>query len=330
MAASLLRRRTSASLAALLTFSAVYVFAATARFELSGGGLVSRWDSETGRLVELSCDPAVRNAEPWTFIDQKSGAGGFEVFDEMDMVRYSDRSTPCRISGLKITQVGILQKAEFTKQFEGAPFEIRVSLTADAEGLHLETSTVLIRQEDQRWPDQRNVRLSFVIPAGEGLTGWAPSYPDPAPVREKPVRYCYGIQEPGLPRTGVPLYTLYRPGKAGLSICVPLDLPKVQLNLGPEPEDPSGLYVDVELDQPNAGAGLRYLTDPAKLEPQDIRVIRLTELFVGLTADRPLRFGVWLYSHAPHWRPALGKLAEAFPDYFSLSPKMRSVWGPRL
>ncbi|MFH1068363.1 MAG: hypothetical protein V1794_01975, partial [Candidatus Glassbacteria bacterium] len=66
------------------------------------------------------------------------------------------------------------------------------------------------------------------------------------------------------------------------------------------------------------------------VKPEDVRVVRFTELFVGLSADRPLRFGVWLYTHRPHWRPALGRLVEAYPDYFSVHPRMRSVWGSRL
>ena len=300
-------------------------------FDLEGGGLWSRWDSATGRLLALEYHhPDNRRGTNYAFFDKSQGAGGLEVYDELEKVLYSDRRAPCRVSGLSTSRFASLQKVEFTKQFEGAPFAIQVTLTADASGIRIDTRTVLEQLPDLRWPAKRNVRVSFVLPAKASLLGWAPAYPEPARITEKPVRYCYGIQEPGLPRTGIPMYTLYEPGGAGMSLLMPLDQPKVQLNLGPEPEDPRGLYVGMKLEEPNAEAGLEYLTEPAKLVPSEIRVVRLTELFVGLAADRPLPFTLRLISHAPHWRPALGKVSELYPEYFSLSPRMRSIWNSRL
>jgi len=298
-------------------------------FSLAGGGLSSSWDFQTGRMTRLSFrNPGESNE--YIFFDQKPGAAGFEVFDELERVRYSDRETSCVISNLRVSRIGTLKKVQFDKQFAGAPFVIKVTLTADAAGLHLETETVLIQLPDGRWPAQRNLRVSFVMPARQELIGWAASHPDPTAIKEKPIRYCYGIQEPGLPRTGIPLYTVYAPGGAGLSIAMPLELPKVQLNMGPEPEDPSPLYVDIDLGRPNAGASLDYVSQPPPLKPEEIKVIRFTELFVGLIADRPLRFAVRLYGHLPHWRPALGRLVEAYPEYFRMSPRMRSIYGSRL
>ncbi|OGG03091.1 MAG: hypothetical protein A3F83_14455 [Candidatus Glassbacteria bacterium RIFCSPLOWO2_12_FULL_58_11] len=300
-------------------------------FDLDGGGLWSRWDSATGRLLALEYHrPDNRRGTNYAFFDKSQGAGGLEIYDELEKVLYSDRRTPCRVSGLSTSRFASLQKVEFTKHFEGAPFAIQVTLTADASGIRIDTRTVLEQLPDLRWPAKRNVRVSFVLPAKASLLGWAPAYPEPARITEKPVRYCYGIQEPGLPRTGIPMYTLYEPGGAGMSLLMPLDQPKVQLNLGPEPEDPRGLYVGMKLEEPNAEAGLEYLTEPAKLVPSEIRVVRLTELFVGLAADRPLPFTLRLISHAPHWRPALGKVSELYPEYFSLSPRMRSIWNSRL
>ncbi|HUU29269.1 MAG TPA: hypothetical protein VM123_15795 [archaeon] len=304
--------------------------AQTATLKLTGGGLASLWNSETGRMIELKSERPELRFTTCTFFDSSLGSGGFEVFDELEKVRYSDRDTPCRVTDLTVSQAGLLQKVEFTKHFEGAPFAMHVTLTADAMGLHLEAVAALEKLENGRWPGQRNVRISFVMPAKEGLLGWAPSYPEPSPVHKKPVRYCYGIQEPDMPRTGIPLYTVYEPHASGLSIAMPLEMTKVQLNMGPEPEDPGPLYVDIRLGPPNAGVGLEYLTQPPPLKGDEIKVIRFTELFVGLAADRPLRFGVWLYSHAPHWRPALGRLAGAYPEYFRMHPRMRSLWGTRL
>ncbi len=298
-------------------------------FVLEGGGLSSRWERGSGRLVELSCRlPGQTEAFRWFGGDL--GPGGFELFDELERVRYSDRETPATVSDLSIDRMGGLTRVRFTKRFQGAPFTMRVELTADAEGLRLAASTVLEQLPDGQWPTRRNVRVSLVLPAAEGLTGWAPAYPDPAPVRERPVRYCYGLQEPGLPRTGIPMYTLYAPGRAGLTLAMPLELPKVQLNLGPEPEDPIGLYVEPVPDPPNAEATLGYRTKPDSLLPEQVRVVRLTELLVGLAADRPLEFAVRLFGHEPHWRPALRKMAEAYPDYFRVHPRMRSLWGSRL
>jgi hypothetical protein len=285
-------------------------------FDLAGGGLVTSWDSLTGRMTGLKYQNTETAPDTFVFFDRSSGSGGIEVYDELEKVRYSDRGTPCRISDFQATRVGEVQKIRFTKHFQGAPFAIQVTLTSDIRGLYLETETVFEKLEDSRWPRQRNIRISFVLPARKDLVAWAPSYPEPTPINQKPVRYYYGIQEPELPRTGIPLYTVYAPGKAGLSIAMPLEMPKVQLNMGPEPEDPSPLYADIELGE--------------LVKPEEVRVIRFTELFVGLSADRPLSFGVWLYSHVPHWRPALGRLSQAYPEYFAIHPRMRSLWGTRL
>jgi len=299
--------------------------------ELDGGGLSSTWDPVRGIMTRLSYrSPGDSGAEEYVFFDPGLGSAGFEVFDELERVRYSDRSTPGVTGNFRVSRLGTLKKVQFDKRFEGAPFVIHVTLTADASGLHLEYETTLLQLADGRWPAQRNLRVSFVMPAREELIGWAAAYPDPTPIKEKPIRYCYGIQEPGLPRTGIPLYTAYVPERAGVSIAMPLELPKVQLNMGPEPEDPAPLYVDIELGRPNAGASLGYRTQPPPLVPEQIKVIRFTELFVGLIADRPLRFAVRLFGHQPHWRPALGRMVEAYPEYFRMNPRMRSIYGSRL
>ena len=302
-------------------------------FELAGGGLWSLWDRDTGRMLTLEHRAVDQGgAQDFAFFERSLGSGGFEVYDELEKVRYSDRDTPCTVTDFLAAGFGegSMQKVEFTKQFAGAPFSIRVRLVSDASGFHLYTQTVLNQLANLRWPRQRNARVSFVMPAKPGLYGWAPSHPAPSLITEKPVRYCYGIQEPGLPRTGIPMYTLYAPQKAGLSVLMPLEMPKVQLNMGPEPENPEGLYADIKLGAPSAGAWLEYASEPAPLVPEQIKVVRFTELFVGLAADRPLPFEVRLISHAPHWRPALGRLAAAYPEYFSINPRMRALWGSRL
>jgi hypothetical protein len=315
-----------------LLLSAVPSFCAAGEpIGLDGGGLHSLWDPATGRLTGLAWRSSEASGAPaFSWVASSQGGAGFEVFDELERVRYSDRGTPCRVSDLSVTQMGALKKVSFVKHFEGAPFAMKVTLTADIQGLRLETETVLQKQADGQFPRQRNVRVSFVLPAAESVLGWAPGYPDPSPLTVSPVRYCYGMQEPGLPRVGIPLYSMYAPGKAGLGIAMPLDLPKVQLSLGPEPEDPSGLYVEVNPESPMAEVALAHVTAPAPLKPEEIRVVRLTEFLVGLTADRPLRFAVLLFPHAPHWRPALGALVRMYPDYFGMQPKMRSLWGSRL
>ena len=232
---------------------------------LEGGVIASQWEQSTGRLTGLECKTP--GYEGLVFVDSSQGAGGFEVYDELERRLYTDRVAECTVDGWRVTDIGAFRRIEFTKRWTGAPFVLDVALTGETAGLRLEMSARLVKQPDGRFPRQRNVRVSFVLPAAPGLLGWAPAFPEPADIIKSPRRYCYGIQEPGLPRTGIPMYTLYAPGRAGLSIAVPLDLPKVQLNMGPEPEDPAGLYVGVIPDPPSAEATLSYVSDPVALYP---------------------------------------------------------------
>ena len=299
--------------------------------KISGSNVSLVVDSNTGCISFLE----VKADGKWpgfVYADGSRSAAGIEVFDELERKLYSDRTTATTISNLQLTRIGTYQCLEFDKQFADAPFSVHQTITSDIKGVRLDCRAVLNQIPGGRWPRQRNVRISFVMPASEELIGWAPSYPEPAKIKDNPVRYCYGIQEEDMPRVGIPLYTAYVPGKAGLGISIPLEVRKVQLNLGPEPADPSNIYVDFEmLGVYGAGATMSYKsTPPAKYSGKDVQVIRLTEMFVGLTADRPLDFSVWLFSHAPHWRPALGTFAAAYPDYFGLDPKIRSMWGGRM
>ena len=313
--------------ALVLSFSPI----AAKDIKISGSNVSMVVDSQTGRITNLEVT-ANGKWPGFVYADGSSGAAGIEVFDELERKLYSDRTTPSTLSNLRLTQIGTYQCLEFDKQFDGAPFTVHQTITADIKGVRIDCRAVLNQIPGGRWPRQRNVRISFVMPASDELVGWAPSYPNPSKVKDNPVRYCYGIQEENMPRVGIPLYSAYVPGKAGLGISIPLEVRKVQLNLGPEPADPSNIYVDFEmLGVYGAGATMDYKAEkPAAFTGKDVDVIRLTEMFVGLTVDRPLDFSVWIFSHAPHWRPALGTFAAEYPDYFGLDSKIRSMWGGRM
>lgn len=311
----------------LLSFTATF---ALNPIELDGGALKSAWDPSSGQILRLECAASpVKGVQPFEFAGPSAGAAGFELYDELEHRLYSSRQTPSQVSGWRETRLGALTRIEFSQRFGNAPFTLDIRLTGDSRGLLLEWSARLLKGTDGRHPARRNVRVSFVLPARKDLLGWAAAFPYPASIIETPRRYCYGLDEPGLVRTGLPMYTLFKPGAAGLSVIVPLDLPKVQLNLGPEPEDPSGLYVPLIPGPPSAEASASHAVKVADFGPEDVRVVRVTEMLTGLAEDRPLRFAVRLSGHAPHWRPALGALVELYPEYFRMESGMRALWGAR-
>ncbi|MFQ6048368.1 MAG: hypothetical protein ACE5K7_03280, partial [Phycisphaerae bacterium] len=175
----------------------------------------------------------------------------------------------------------------------------------------------------------RSVRIGLVLPVTGGLISWAPSYPKPADVSFDPVQYCYLADEPGKARTGIPMLSLYHPSGGGLSMVMPFELPKVQLNMGVEPRDPRPWYVPERIPRISAGAEVDTVTPPQRRDLGQTPVIRFTEKHVGLRPNRPLRFGLWLYGHEPDWRPGLGRVVQRYADYFEPHPDSLACAGGR-
>ena len=273
---------------------------------LSGGGLRCRLDEKTGQIVEL-----LHEAEGNSFVAADTLPGGLEAYDELDRRWYTDLHGKSTLTDVRRGK----EEIAFVKRFVGAPFELRCTWRADKDGLHLDVDTALL-------PDQpmRSVRITLVVPATPELVSWAPSHPDPADVRSNPVRYCYLADERGKARTGIPMLTLWHPRRGALSMVVPFDVPKVQLNMGVEPQDPTKWYVPEHIPRINAGAEVDTVTPPEKQQLGDDPVIRFTEKHVGLRPGRPLRFAMWLFAHQPDWRPGMGRVVERYRDYFEPHP----------
>ncbi len=282
---------------------------------LAGGGVKLCLDSRTGRITGLRHLPSghafVAPAGP----DQ---AAGLEVFDELDRRWYTDLQTGSTVSDLLVNG----REASFVKQFEAAPFTLRCLWRTGGDGLRLHVEARL-----HDGAPQRSVRLSVVLPATAGLCSWAPSWPDVSDVMTDPIRYCYLADERGKARTGIPMLTLLQPQQAGLTLCIPLEVPKVQLNMGVEPVDPTRWYVPEKTPRLNAGAEVDTVTPPEAAEMGERRVIRFTEKHIGLRPGKPLPFAMWLFGHEPDWRPGLGRVIETYRDYFEPHPAFAALAG---
>jgi len=282
---------------------------------LTGGDLRCKLDKETGRILELTHLPAGD-----VFVSPRSGPGGLEVFDERDRKWYSDLQTACTLKEVIVSG----REVCFVKQFEGAPFVLRCSWRAGGDGIRLHVEAAL-----RGGGENRSVRVSVVLPVTRGLLSWAPSYPPPSDVLQNPVSYCYLADEQGKARTGIPMLTLMHPGKGGISLVMPFEVPKVQLNMGVEPYDPTPWYVPERIGRMNAGVEVDTISPPGAGELGDRPVIRFTEKHVGLRPGKVLPFAMWLFAHEPDWRPALGKVVQTYADYFEPHPAFRSLFGPR-
>ncbi len=273
----------------------------------TGAGLRCVLDGRDGRVVEL-VDESAGDA----FVARTGRRGGLEVFDELERKWYTDLHTPCSIGELRRTE----GQVSFVKRFEGAPFSLRCRWRGEQGGLSLEVDAAL-----DEGAAMRSIRISFVLPVTPSLVSWAPSYPETSDVLAHPVHYCYLAGEKGKARTGIPMLTLYHPGRGGLSLVMPFELPKVQLNMGVEPADPTAWYVVEHVPRINAGAEVDTISPP---EPRDLGaepVVRFTEKHVGLRPGKVLRFGLWLFAHLPDWRVALGRVVERYRDYFEPHPQ---------
>ncbi|MCD6365468.1 MAG: hypothetical protein J7M14_06290 [Planctomycetes bacterium] len=285
------------------------------RVLLSGGGLTCVFDRANGRVVEL-----VNNEFDEEFVSAETLSGGLEVYDELDRRLYSDLDTPSAAIGFRV-EAGTVH---FTKQFDEAPFSLECSWRADEAGLHLEANALLAEGAPMR-----SIRISVALPAIENLISWAPSYPPASDVRKNPVRYCYLADEPGRARTGIPMLTLYRAGGGGLSMVMPLEIPKVQLNMGVEPADPRPWYVPEKVSRIRAEVEVDAVTPLEAWEPGETPVIRFTEKQVGLRPGKSLKFGMWFFAHAGDWRPSLGRVVERYSDYFEPSDAAMALAGGR-
>lgn len=275
-------------------------------FFLSGGGLRCRLDRRTGRIVEL-IDERAGDA----FVSGRTRPGGLEVFDELERKLYSDLHSPSTVDEVKAGD----GRVEFVKRFEGAPFALRCRWRADAAGLCLDLEARLLGEAAMR-----SVRLSLVLPVTGGLVSWAPSYPPASDVATRPVRYCYLADERGKARTGIPMLTLYHPAAGGLSMVVPFETPKVQLNMGVEPPDPTPWYVTEHVPRINAGAEVDTITPPEPAALGAEPVVRFTEKHVGLRPGKPLPLSMWLFAHEPSWRAGLGRVVERYAEHFRPHP----------
>lgn len=280
---------------------------------LQGGGLRCALEKATGRIIGLEHAGAGD-----AFVDRRLGPAGLEVFDELERKWYSDLQTPATIGDLLVNS----REVSFIKQFEAAPFVLRCTWRASGDGVRLYVEASLHDGQPQR-----SIRISVVLPASKGLMSWAPSWPAPSDVVKDPVRYCYLADEKGKARTGIPLLTLLHPGKAGLSLCIPLEVPKVQLNMGVEPLDPTPWYVPERIPRLNAGAEVDTVTPPDNVDIGRKRVIRFTEKHVGLRPGKTLPFAMWFFGHEPDWRPALGRVVETYRDYFEPHPAFAAFAG---
>lgn len=245
---------------------------------LAGGGIHCKIDRETGRIIELK-----HTVTGDVFASPQAGPAGLEVFDELDRKWYTDLRTPSSVSGLMLNQ----REVSFIKQFEAAPFALRCTWRCSGDGVRLYVEVFL-----HEGAAERSIRISVVLPVTPGLMSWAPSWPPPSDVLADPVRYCYLADEKGKARTGIPMLTLFHRGKGGISLCMPFEVPKVQLNMGVEPFDPTKWYVPERIPRMNAGAEVDTVTPPDKADLGEKPVIRFTEKHVGLRPGKTLPFAM--------------------------------------
>ncbi len=227
---------------------------------------------------------------------------GIEVYDELDKIRFSD----LRDSSLVFDFTHSESQVSFSKQFKNAPFMLNQRVSGNEHGVYLSCRAVC---EDLEAP-LRSVRFTYLIPVPTGYMFWVPGMDDPLTLDgETAVRFRYGFGDLGVNATGIPLAAFWKPGGPGVSVGVPLEIKTARVSFSIEPEvhrqPPAGSFPTVK----------------------DFNYLRVTFDLVGIAPDRPLKTGLWLFSHQDDWRPALKIFVERYPKAFAADPRARELAG---
>ena len=218
--------------------------------------------------------------------------GGLRVYDEHDRRWYSDFGA-FTVRGLR--RHG--RTVTFVKRFEGAPFELAVTLRMDADALHWE---VAAEKLDRKVAD-RSLRVCFFLPLIAGWDVWAPcKHGEKTFDGMTPFEFMY-TQIPYVSDQEVilPMVSHYhnRLG-VGFSVVEPIDAnvpaAKFVFNNGEKCFNWGSMHKD----------------------PLDVPVLETVNYYIGLVGARKMETKIMVFFHEADWRPGLGRVYRRWKKYF--------------
>ena len=236
--------------------------------------------------------------------------GGVRIFDELDRTWYSDMSGQFRLTAA--SKRG--NRVTFTKRFEGAPFEVKVTLEMESDALRWRVEAAKVRPNV---PD-RSLRVFFQLPLIAGWHCWAP---------------CKGGEEftfDGM--TGFDFMYLQTSWVSDNDIILPMvSHYSKALDVGFSLMEPIDAKVPAARFQFangercfNWGGGGGGFERAA----EDVPYLEAVNYCIGLVGKRKMATEVMLMFHEGCWRPGLGKVFRRWKEYFTPpNPKMYDYEG---
>jgi len=270
---------------------------------LSNSTLKVTIDRSTGHIVGLvdladgfdACRPDDPNA---------AMIGGLRITDELTGRTFCDLADSAEV---RVVEAGPgpdgSRQVVLDKQFEGAPFTVRVTFRLEADCL-----CWLAEVSKNQGPD-RSVRIVFLAPQPSRRL-WGPMadpFIDLPP--ERPVMIRHGLghgravasQKRAVP---VPLLCFLRESRC-MALALPLEVPNVLVRF-----------------MNNADEGHLNIANSLSYPPDQRPCFKVCYDFLGLRDGRGARAGVLICPHDGQWRPALGWYARRYADHFQPDPKV--------
>ncbi len=228
----------------------------------------------------------------------QGSVGGVRVYDELTKQSFSDKQQKSTVQDFQVQG----QQVSFSKQFEGADFKIRETLTLEEDSLHWEAQT------DKRdgSADDRGLQVEFFLPVLYGKV-WVPAYQGEFDFdSDMPFVYSYGDNaRGGHTIIVVPVLSMFNPGAdVGYTMVVPF-------------ED------RIAWAAFRYGSGDKLASNGYVPAPDDFPVLSLNYFNVGLIKTRPLKTGCRVFFHEGDWRPGLGLVYQHYREFFD--PKTPEV-----
>lgn len=267
--------------------------------KISGGGVKVKVHSRKGLITGI-----VHEKTGFTFLDEPSDSlkyrVGIEIYDGLDGHLYSDLKDSTLVKNYEEKK----NYVAFDRLFLNAPFQLDQQIEGKKEGIYISCRTAVV--DDTR--DLRTVRFSWLIPLPRGADLWIPGMERPMRLDgENSARFDYGPVPGGRYGIGIPLVSVWKPGTAGITVAVPLEI------------ETARVIFEIESGKTPLGVLPAF---------EEYEFLKVTFDLAGIGGNRTLETGLWIYGHEDDWRPALGAFAQAYRDCFQASRRSVDLEGP--
>ena len=244
--------------------------------------------------------------------------GGLRIADELTGRTFCDLSTASTATAVEAGPgPDGSQQVVLDKQFDGAPFTVRVTYRLEADCL------VWLAELSKREGEDRSIRIVFIVPQPSRRL-WAPMadpFIDLLPGHPVLIRHglAHGRAVASQRRAApVPLLSFIRERSPNaekgvrsleqrcMALALPVEVPNVLVRF-----------------MNNADESHVNIRNSLTYAPDQREYFKVCYDLLGLRQGKPARAGVLISAHDGQWRAALGWYAERYAAYFQPDPRMQ-------